>query len=63
MASKVKPVKWNTKKRMISMWVRESTLEAIGLLDKNEFPNRTFVFESPVERGLIKKGLLEAPPK
>ncbi len=51
-------VVWNKKRAFINFYLRKSTLEAIGCLDKNMFPNRTNFIERIIENYLVKKGHL-----
>lgn len=59
---KNKPVEWNDKRRQIGIKFRESTLEAMGLLDRNKFHTRTDFVSRIVENYLQKKGYLAKNP-
>ena len=62
MTSMNKPVEWNDKRRQIGIKFRESTLEAMGKLDRNKFHTRTDFVSRIVENYLQKKGLLVKSP-
>jgi len=51
-------ITWTERRKQIGIKFRESTLEAIDLLDKNKFNSRTDFLERVAEDYLIKQGKL-----